>query len=95
MMLSSWLSQSTEEMKIGTENKDAVQKALSQHAFVVKLFDCGLFESQSDPSKVNSAVVKDQKKLEDEEDMPSEQKEKLKVMQRSKEMLTVAKAKKI
>jgi len=50
-MMKSWFnrSRSTEAMVIGTKNEDEVLLQLSRKDWMIKLFDCGLFESDSIP----------------------------------------------
>jgi hypothetical protein len=50
-MMKSWYnsSRSTEAMVIGTKNEDEVLLQLSKEDWMMKLFDCGLFESDSIP----------------------------------------------
>jgi hypothetical protein len=51
MLLSSWFNQtrSTEEMRIGSKNEDAVLMAFASFCSVTDIFQCGLFESKVYP----------------------------------------------
>jgi hypothetical protein len=51
MLLGSWFSQtrSTEQMRIGTKNEDAVLTAFRSYNFVTDVFSCGLLESKNVP----------------------------------------------
>jgi hypothetical protein len=48
MLLSSWFNRmrSTEEMRIGSKNEDAVLMAFASLPSVTDIFQCGLFESK-------------------------------------------------
>jgi hypothetical protein len=51
MLLSSWFNQmrSTEEMRIGSKNENAVLMAYASFPSVTYIFQCGLFESKVYP----------------------------------------------
>jgi len=51
MLLSSWFNQmtSTEEIRMGNKNEDAVLMAFASFCSVTDIFQCGLFESKVYP----------------------------------------------